>query len=236
MARHKLWSSLLLVILVGTPALAGVFDTNDYVPADTANYWPWGDGHVTRYQLWLDGTTLGGLAGTHITGLKHFVHPENINNLGLGRYDITISASTTLVGSGGLSADDPDSNHGANKTVIYDGALLLPNSMEFSIDVNDAFYYDGSGDLLLDYVFHVSSPGYYGGPTWEAMGDPGESNPHFWRVFQDLDEGNDVLDWGAIRTEITTDAGPGAVPELPPVCLAALGLLPLGLLKLRRRK
>ena len=218
-----------LVCVALGPAHAVVFDTNDHVYAGAANYWPWGDNRNTRYQLWFDSDMLAGYGGLYVTDITHFAYSGTRD----ASWTLEVYASNTSVNTGGLSADDPDSNHGADKTLIFDGTVsMLGTDTTLSIDVDDSFTYDGSSNLLLDYIFSdfegVGS--YYDGPTWEAVGDTGQSNDYLWRVTNHTYEGNIVYGWGAIRTEL------GMAPGLPAFALIGVAPLAAGLVRRFRRR
>jgi len=87
-----------------------------------------------------------------------------------------------------------------------------------------------SSNVLLDEDTYLLPWWVDGGATMNVASGPGDIA---YVVF-----GSGGVYPGSVYTDnFAYNARPsGAVPELPPVCLAALGLLPLGLLKLRRRK
>lgn len=205
-------------------AHAAVYDSNDYVPATTENYWPFGDANNTTYQLLFSQNILPGVSG-YITEISHFV-ASDLGKLGSAAWNVDVYLSTTAVGPDDLNADVPTSNHGANRTQVFSGWVNLTDP-KLTIDVADTFVYDGSGNLLVEYVFHdFEGVGeYYDGPTWQSVND----NSDFYRVTQNSAEGNVVYDWGAIRTELVTTP----VPE--PETYAMLGL-GLGALMLARRR
>src|SRR5881396_837968 len=120
---------------------AAVFDSNIVDPATADNYWPWGDNRVARYQLWFSQSALSTYSGI-LSSITHFAAGDS-DHLGTSSYTLNIFASTTGVGVSGLSASNPDSNHGANRTLIFSGSLT--SAATLGIDVNDVFNYDGSG-------------------------------------------------------------------------------------------
>ncbi len=227
----RLWAIGILVgaglLSVSPAAFAESFDTDAYVPALVSNYWPWGDAQNQRYQLWFSGDMLSdaGFSGT-INSIEHFIAPYTSSRD--SGYDLDIYASNTPVGS--LTADF-DSNHGVDKTLIFSGSLSLASASSLFINVNPVFNYDGSSNLLLDYVFKgfTGVGAYYDGPLWQAV----DMNDDLLRVTSHSEEGDGVYDWGALRTQLNATTTP--VPEPISSALFLLGAGAFGL-RLRRRK
>ena len=90
----------------------------------------------------------------------------------------------------------------------------------------DIYAYESGGAVLDSFHQDHTEDGYPAGPITLSGNNIRKLS------WADLD-----LYWGtyAPLDNVEVTSSNGAVPELPPVCLAALGLLPLGL-KLRRRK
>lgn len=221
----------LIFALVGTLAFAPlahatVFDTNSVVPATTENYWPFGDADNTLYQLWFSQSALTGTTGI-VTELSHFVG-NDFGKLGSAAWNVNIYLSTTSVSSAGLNADDPASNHGSNRTQVFSGWVNLTDP-KLTIDIDDSFVYDGSGNLLLEYNLHeyTGVSGGYSGPTWQSVNE----NSDFVRVTQNLVEGNTFYPWGALRTELVTTP----VPEPETYAMLGMGLFALAATRRRRR-
>ena len=96
--------------------------------------------------------------------------------------------------------------------------------------------YVGS-DLLWDWTESEILDGDVLTNSFSVTYTPGASGPQSYRLLLTRRYMNYVGRWGGPSIYHYADnlsVRPGAVPELPPVCLAALGLIPLGL-KLRRR-
>ncbi len=228
--RLKILGVIIFSFVVFAPkqADAFIFDTNDTIFASDENYWPWGDANNLRYQLWFSQDMMSGSAGV-IESLRHFISDGDDRS---ATYDLDIYFSTTDVDSGSLSADDLDSNHGVNRTLVYSDLLDLTGDGTLFIDVEDIFDYDGSGNLLVDYIF-FGFDGVdfdYDGPQWEAVDD----NEDFFRVTNNDDEGNSVYEWGAIRTQIGfADNQTGVIPEPASMLLLGSGLM--GLIRLRKK-
>ncbi|MBW7850630.1 MAG: tandem-95 repeat protein [Rhodospirillales bacterium] len=174
----------------------GTFDSNEAVNAYDDNYWPWGDADTTRYQLWIAAETLEDYAGV-VREIRHFAESSDTN-----AYDLQIYMSSWGPDSDLLNASDLDANHGENRTLVFDGTVNLAGT-QLTIDIDDVFTYTG-GNLLIDYVFgNFDGVGnFYDGPLWQAV----DTNSVLYRVADHAVEGPDVLDWGAIRTELGFEA------------------------------
>jgi hypothetical protein len=200
----------LMVVGGAIPTMATTFDSNNVVSAGNGNYYPWGEASFQRYQLWFSRGMMAGYTG-YIDGITQFVYWT-----GTGSYDVDVYASTTAVGSGALSAIDPDTNRGANNTLIFSGNLALNNTPTLMIDTNPVFNYDGSGNLLLDFIFHSFTGG---GTAFQSV----DSNSDFFRVCNGPGASKWVDPAGAIRTQI--DFTPVPIP--PTSLLIGSGLLGL---------
>ncbi|MEW6088665.1 MAG: PEP-CTERM sorting domain-containing protein [bacterium] len=204
------------IILFLSSSKAISFDTNDKLQALESTQWPWSDSNVTRYQLWISENWLMDYTGT-ITSIKHFTWNTHEDPL----YNLNIYISSTDVIGDDLSADSPDSNHGSNKTLIYSGNLPLPGDTTFTIDVDDVFYYNGTGNLLIDYSFNTNNG--YTDLWWQAVGQ----NSNFFQVVNHNIIGNYMFDSGAIRTQLEFSSSTPQIPE--PGTMHLLGSLAAGL-------
>ena len=205
----------LLVVSAFGPARASTFDTNNTVFANSQNYWPWGDARNQRYQLWFSQSMMTGYTGD-ITSIRQFVYGSNTSD---SSYNVNIYASTTSVVSGSLDADNPDDNRGANNTLIFSGNLDLNSLSTLTIIPTSSFNFDGSGNLLLDFIFNsfTGVGDFYDGPIFQAVSD----NSDFVRVINHATEGNHVYRYSALRTEIQF----GAAPLSPSIIFLGSGLL-----------
>jgi len=228
MKRISFFCILAIAILHGTIVQATTFDTNSEVFASNYNYWPFGDAKNQRYQLWFSQNMMSGYSGT-VTSISHFVDGDSRNS----SYYVDIYASSTNLDSASLSSMSLDSNSGSDRTLIFSGITDLNSQSTLSIDVNPVFTYNGNGNLLLDYIFYSFNGvgDYYDGPTMQAVG----YNSDFYRVTSHAGEGSDVLDWGAIRTEINFDNA-SQVPEPSSIVLLGLGIAGIGFLRKRFRQ
>lgn len=225
-----LWVSVAISLAAASRSPADtVFDTNTVTPATQSNYWPWGDANNTRYQLWISKSSLSGITGV-LDSITQFANNET--NLG-AVYSLDVYASTTSVASGALSSSNLDGNDGANKTLVFSGNKTFDSST-FTIDVNHNFIYDGSGNLLLDFIFHsyTGVARTYDGPLFQAM----ESNPDFFRVTSNNLEGNAVWDWGTLRTQLDFEPAASTVPEPASITLVGACVVSLCGYGWRRRK
>jgi hypothetical protein len=204
---------------------ATIFDSNTVDPATTGNYWPWGDNRNTRYQLWFSQSSLSAFSGT-IATITHYAENGDPGNLGTSTYTLNIYASTTPATIAGLSSANPESNHGADKTLVFSGTITSAPTLV--IDISDVFLFNNSGNLLLDYQFSsfTGVGASYDGPTFQASNSGGSSSD-FARVTAHASEGAGVYTWGAIRTQLEF------IPEPSSSLLCVVGTT--GLLLRRRR-
>jgi hypothetical protein len=185
----RLLSALALVgcILPSAYAAQTTYDTADKVSADPGAelYFPFGEIHNNRYQLWFSSDYLAGNTGK-ITSISNFLYNDSSNNdqwVGVASWDVEIWASstaTTYAGliptptSGTLTASALDKNLGKDAQKIYDGWITL-TSDGLTFQTASNFTYT-AGNLLLDYrikafgggIGGYDSYGYYYGPTFLA--------------------------------------------------------------------
>ena len=220
-----LMSLILTVICLPWNAAASTFDTNDTINANNANYWPFGDANNSRYQLWMSQSMLSGQTGT-IDQITHFTYSETRNS----SYGLEIYASTTSTLAADLSTDY-DLNSGSNRTLIFSGILNLLATPTLTIGTSGDFVFDGSGNLLLDYVFKSfeNVDNSYDGPRWQSVGD----NTDFYRITDHQVEHAGVYSEGAIRTAIEF-GNPVPTPEPSTFILLGAGLI--GLVSLGRKR
>jgi len=138
---------------------------------------------------------------------------------------ISSDVDLTAAGSTGQIFDTPGTNDWATLDFGFDVAslTLIYGGNGGSIDI---YAYESGGAVLDSFHQDHTEDGYPAGPITLSGNNIRKLS------WADLD-----LYWGtyAPLDNVEVTSSNGAVPELPPVCLAALGLLPLGL-KLRRRK
>jgi hypothetical protein len=228
MKKLLIVGSLAISMLFGTIAHALTFDSNSEVTATNPNYWPFGDANNQRYQLWFSQSMMSGYTGT-IDSITQFVYGASRTS----SYNVDIYASTTNVNSASLSSTNLDSNSGSNRILIFSGTIDLNSQPTLTVDVNNIFTYDGSGNLLLDYVFNsfTGVGNYYDGPLMQAV----DTNSDFYRITSNMNEGNVVYDWGAVRTAINFDSTQ-PVPEPSTLFLLGAGLAGLGFVRRRAKK
>ena len=205
-------------------ANAGIIDSNDTVFAGNSNYWPWGDADNTGYQLLLTDNLLGSGSGI-IDSITHFA--SNTTNLG-AVYNLDIYMSTTSKQANTLETTFAN-NHGANKVLVFSGALTFSSS-ELFIDIMNVFNYE-SGNLLIEYDFHsfTGVANSYDGPQFQSV----STNNDLVRVTQHNLEGDTVYMGSAIRTQLNFNAV--SVPEPSTLAIFALGIIGLASRRLKKQ-
>jgi hypothetical protein len=174
------------------------YDSDNTVVATTFNYWPWGDANNLRHQIWISQSSLSGFTGI-VQGIRHFLYYPTDPKIGVASWNLDVYLSSTSVNYSGLSASDPESNHGADRTLVFSGTVPLTSPV-IDIDVDDVYNYQGDGNLLIDYVFNQFNGvgNFYDGPVVLAV----EDNNDLWRVTIHSGEGNVVYSQGTNRTAI----------------------------------
>lgn len=184
----KLLSFLALAACVLPSAYAAVttYDTADKVSGDPGFgiFFPFGETHNDRYQLWFSSAYLAGNTGK-ITSVSNFLYNSSDNDpwVGVAKWDVEIWATTTATAyagliptttAGGLDSSVLDLNLGKDAQKIYEGWITL-GSNGLTFQTTGDFNYTG-GNLLLDYrikafgggIGGYDEYGYYYGPTFQV--------------------------------------------------------------------
>jgi len=228
------------VVLLGmfpTPARSDmtvvVPNANVSTPGASNNGFPFNYGDM-RYQQVYAGSEFGGLSGL----IKQIAfRPDEYTGQAFSTtgIDTEIRFSHTSYAPQGLSATFAD-NIGPDETLVFDGLLSLSSAgnnslFDIIIDVDDAFFYDGASNLLMDIkVFNVVRTTQFDS-AGTGVGDGGlSSTDRLWAYGAGSLTGSSAGDDGYV-TQFTI--GP-LVPLPGAVLLGALGLSCAGW-RLRRR-
>jgi hypothetical protein len=151
------WTALacLAWLSLGAPVVRGdtvvVPNVNEQQPGPSNNAFPFDQGDM-RYQQVYAADQFQGLTGL-VTQIAYRVDEEVGGAFTSNPIDTEIRLSTTTAGPNNLSETFAD-NIGPDETLVFDGPLTLSSdgsgAFDIVVDVDDAYFYDGSGNLLVD--------------------------------------------------------------------------------------
>lgn len=157
--RSRLWRScavLSSLVLLGAVAPARsdtvvVPNENEQQPGPSNNAFPFNQGDM-RYQQVYAADQFQGLTGL-VTQIAYRVDELAGGAFTSGPIDTEIRLSTTTAGPNNLSETFAN-NVGPDETLVFDGPLILSSdgsgAFDILVDVDDSYFYDGSGNLLVD--------------------------------------------------------------------------------------
>lgn len=193
---------------------------NENTPGPSNQAFPYNQG-VMRVQQVLDASQLGGLTGA-VTRIAFRVDEEFGTPFNTNGIDTEVRLSHTNVEPTAMSLTFAD-NYGPDVTLVYDGLLSLSSdgsgNFDIVIDIGDAFIYNGTQNLLVEYKvfnsafttqFDAAGTGYgEGGTPWidrvwafDPNAVSGSSEGDDGYVTQLTIEGTnatDVLSWGRMK-------------------------------------
>ena len=151
-------TALACLAWLGAGATAARSDTvvvvpnvNEAQPGPSNNSFPFDQGDM-RYQQVYAADQFQGLTGL-VTQIAYRVDEEVGNAFTSNPIDTEIRLSTTTAGPNNLSETFAD-NIGPDETLVFDGPLTLSSdgsgAFDIVVDVDDNYFYDGSGNLLVD--------------------------------------------------------------------------------------
>jgi hypothetical protein len=216
------------VFMAGTAWSASIFDTSSisagYPVAHNSSPFNWNSTHEYQtYQIWLSDDALVGHTG-YVSNIRHIPTYDNTFQL---TADMDVYISTTSVEGPSLSTNFA-ANHGLNKTQIFSGDAIIPvHGSVLDIDVSDMFYYDGTGNLLIEYVIRSSNLSvfeyYY-------------TNGNGYRNYEVYTPGSGSRSYTRDKAPLWTFVTFGDTAEVPiPGAVWLLGSGLLGLISFRRR-
>lgn len=142
---------------LGAGATAARSDTvvvpnvNEAQPGPSNNSFPFDQGDM-RYQQVYAADQFQGITGL-VTQIAYRVDEEAGGAFTSNPIDTEIRLSTTTAGPNNLSETFAD-NIGPDETLVFDGSLTLTSdgsgAFDIVVDVDDNYFYDGSGNLLVD--------------------------------------------------------------------------------------
>jgi hypothetical protein len=144
MAAAAATSSLAIDIVVPNINAANPGPSNQGFPFNTGDM---------RYQQVFAAGQFGGQSG-FITGWSYRVDESAGGAFGSTSVNMDIWLSHTTMIPQGLSTTF-DNNHGGDKTLVFSGSMNIssagnPSFFDVFIDVNDTFFYNGTGNLILE--------------------------------------------------------------------------------------
>ena len=143
---------LLAIVFLTTGLWSGAwgstFDTNSVAspsPGGNSSPFNWGSyDEFNRYQLWFSNDVLETHSGTVFSLIHYATTSTGSSSMNVG---LEVYCSTTDKEGAVLSTTDFDGNHGANKVKVFDGNAFVPSYDNIlTIDVDDVFVYDGTGN------------------------------------------------------------------------------------------
>ena len=120
---------------------------------------------IPRYQQLHDRSDLNPLVSKVLTGIAFRVNEWDppVSTFTYSNLEIRLSSTTTQVDQ---MSDNLDLNVGADETVVYSGAFVMPdlggsaspNPFDFKIDFTAPYIYTGNGNLLVEIRLQGSTP------------------------------------------------------------------------------
>jgi hypothetical protein len=197
-------------------------NVNESTPGPSNQAFPYNQG-VMRVQQVLDASQLGGLVGA-VTKIAFRVDEEFGTPFNMSGIDTEVRLSHTNVEPTAMSLTFAD-NYGPDVTLVYDGLLTLSSdgsgAFDIVIDIGDAFIYNGTQNLLVEYKvfnssfttqFDAAGTGYgEGGTPWidrvwafDPNATTGSSDGDDGYVTQLTIEGTNATEsfsWGRVKSE-----------------------------------